>query len=89
MAVTLYTQQNLLEPPTSSLLTEILEAARDPAVEHVILDLRHNLGGDAPHTSRRTSDPHTTDAPADSTTASGSYPRVDLMRPPVRSGSAC
>ncbi len=43
---TLYVQQNLVEPPSAEQLAAILASATDATVERVILDLRHNMGGD-------------------------------------------
>ena len=42
---TLYVRQNLVEPPTTTQLAGLLEAARAPGVERMVFDLRHNLGG--------------------------------------------
>jgi hypothetical protein len=60
---TLYVQQNLIEPPPASVLDEIRKAARAKAVERVVLDLRHNLGGDDDGATLRTFQDESIDQP--------------------------
>jgi hypothetical protein len=43
---TIFVQQNVVEPVAGSTLDELRSAATDPRVERVVLDLRHNVGGD-------------------------------------------
>jgi hypothetical protein len=43
---TLYIQYNRVEPQTTGLLDELGAALGDPAIERVVLDIRHNYGGE-------------------------------------------
>lgn len=44
--VTLFVQLNRIDPPAPGQLPLLAEAMRDPAIDRIVLDLRHNFGGE-------------------------------------------